>query len=242
MDIIDKKYKVFKNGTVKNLEKNEFVPQRIDKNGYCVLNIITTNKEKKTMKAHRLVALTFIPNPENKPQVNHLDGNKKNNDVSNLEWCTGKENVKHAIKTGLKKNQTGENHFLNVIKEKEVIKVCEFLEKGYTPNMIREEMNEVNLKKQSFLNIIYDIKRRKNWAHISKNYIFKENEIKQSFRATRFTYEQIKKICELIASGKTNAEIQQMIFNEKTKSTGDLISGIRNNKKHRIISNMYWKD
>ena len=49
MNIIDKKYKVFKNGTVKNLEKNEFVPQRIDKNGYCVLNIITTNKEKKTM-------------------------------------------------------------------------------------------------------------------------------------------------------------------------------------------------
>ena len=70
----------------------------------------------------------------------------------------------------------------------------------------------------------------------------KENEIKQNFRATRFTYEQIKKIYELIASGKTNAEIQQMIFNEKTKSTGDLISGIRNNKKHRIISNMYWKD
>ena len=105
MDIIDKKYKVFKNGTVKNLEKNEFVPQRIDKNGYCVLNIITTNKEKKTMKAHRLIALTFIPNPENKPQVNHIDGNKQNNDVSNLEWVSRQENITHAWSTGLSTNE-----------------------------------------------------------------------------------------------------------------------------------------
>lgn len=56
----------------------------------------------KNISIHRLVAITFIPNVENKKEVNHIDGNKLNNSVNNLEWCTHKENVHHAINTGLR--------------------------------------------------------------------------------------------------------------------------------------------
>ena len=64
--------------------------------------VLMKNGKQINALVHRLIAQTFIPNPENKPEVNHKDGNKENNSVFNLEWCTHKENVHHAIETGLK--------------------------------------------------------------------------------------------------------------------------------------------
>jgi hypothetical protein len=67
--------------------------------------IFYKNKLRKNIRVHRLVAGAFIPNPENKPQVNHIDGNKKNNNVNNLEWNTQLENIRHAYRTGIKSNK-----------------------------------------------------------------------------------------------------------------------------------------
>src|SRR5574344_246958 len=69
----------------------------LDKKYLCVS--FTKNWKSKHKKVHRLVAEAFIPNLNNKPQVNHIDGNKLNNKVDNLEWCTAKENIEHYIKT-----------------------------------------------------------------------------------------------------------------------------------------------
>ena len=64
--------------------------------GYYRIRIVNIHDEQKLMLTHRLIALAFIENPHNKPQVNHKDGNKLNNDSYNLEWVTNKENSKHA--------------------------------------------------------------------------------------------------------------------------------------------------
>ena len=69
--------------------------------GYIAVYLYKHNKIKNA-KVHRLVAQAFIPNPENKPQVNHIDGDKTNNKADNLEWCTPSENQRHANRTGLR--------------------------------------------------------------------------------------------------------------------------------------------
>ena len=74
---------------------------KVNENGYIKVYVYN-----KSYALHRVVALTFIENPENKEQVNHIDGNKINNSVNNLEWVTNKENQIHKFKTGLGNNYT----------------------------------------------------------------------------------------------------------------------------------------
>ena len=78
-----------------------YLKHRIDKDGYFRYTLCVKGKTK-SFYAHRLVAQAFIPNPNNKPQVNHIDGNKQNNYVDNLEWCTIQENNLHALRNGLR--------------------------------------------------------------------------------------------------------------------------------------------
>ena len=86
------------NGTFHHHMEEKILVQRIEKHGYARVNLYL-NGESKTMKVHRLVAEAFIPNPENKPQVNHKDENPLNNCVDNLEWCTASYNVNYGTRT-----------------------------------------------------------------------------------------------------------------------------------------------
>lgn len=96
------KYTVDIFGNVKN-SKGEVLKKRENEFGYYDIGLYKNNKQSR-YKVHRLVAKAFIPNPQNKEQVNHIDGNKHNNCVWNLEWVTAKENTHHAIVTELRKD------------------------------------------------------------------------------------------------------------------------------------------
>lgn len=102
----DERYEVSNTGKVRSTNYNKTgktkeLKQKIDKYGYCVVTLHINGKQKYP-SVHRLVAKAFIPNPNNLPQVNHKDTDKKNNNVSNLEWCTCSGNIKHAFDSGLK--------------------------------------------------------------------------------------------------------------------------------------------
>lgn len=98
---------VTENGEVFVNETGKALTPKNNGNGYLRIYI---PKIKKRFLLHRLVATAYIPNPDNKPQVNHIDGNKHNNSASNLEWCTGQENMSHFYETMSGKPVLVDNH------------------------------------------------------------------------------------------------------------------------------------
>lgn len=90
------------------LRKGKIFNPSEDKDGYIVTSLCKNGKMY-NVRLHRLVAESFIPNPMNKLHVNHIDGDKRNNSISNLEWNTPEENIAHAVKTNLR-NDKGINN------------------------------------------------------------------------------------------------------------------------------------
>lgn len=113
-------YEVSNFGEIRNIKTSLLRRLNKDRKGYLYASLWKNNKGK-CVKAHRAVAEAFIPNPLNKPQVNHKDCNVSNNHVSNLEWCTPKENSQHMVNLGNStKGEKSGNHVLTDVKVREI--------------------------------------------------------------------------------------------------------------------------
>ncbi len=152
-------YSVDTNGVVYNDTTEHTLKGRL-KGGYHLVCI-----DQRYKPVHRFVAEMFCENPENKLEVNHIDGIKTNNHYSNLEWVTHKENMAHATRTGLWKPHVGINHGRATITEEEVHRLCKRIanKKGYSAKVFPSHITK---------DIFHNIKRRTTWTHISKNYVW----------------------------------------------------------------------
>lgn len=137
--------KSFKHGKVKILKPS------VSRNGYLYINLKSNGVHKRCL-IHRLVAILFIPNPDNKPQVNHIDGNKQNNRVDNLEWVTGSENITHAYELGLQKS--GEQHHKSKFTAEDVKFIRNVYVKGDKKFGARPLARQFNVSQPAILNIV----------------------------------------------------------------------------------------
>jgi len=130
----------------------------LDQKGYLRIGL-SKNSKNTTHKVHRIVAIAFIENKSNKPQVNHKNGIKSDNRALNLEWADNSDNQIHAFKHGLNVARKGENHSMSKLCEADVLKIRGMYISGNTQTEISKIYNVTQAN-------ISEIVTKKSWSHI----------------------------------------------------------------------------
>jgi DNA-binding XRE family transcriptional regulator len=162
---LNRNYYISDDGRIFNKDMKELKPSATgynynDKaNHYCYVTLIIDGK-RKNKYIHRLVAEAFIPNPNNYPQVNHKDGNRCNNSVQNLEWCSNIQNQLHKLEV-LNIDYTGEKNPANKLSKDEVLKIKELLENS---NLSQKKIGDMFGISQT---TIHEIKYGYVWSHVT---------------------------------------------------------------------------
>jgi hypothetical protein len=218
-------YYIYDDGRVYTTLRKKFMTPSTSNSGYLRIKVFDTNGKPKLVFVHRLVAEAFIPNPDNKPQVNHIDGNKKNNTVENLEWVTAQENSVHAFNTGLRHGRKGKDCAATKWPEETIIRICELLsENKYTDKEIAQITNTNRA-------LVISIRMGTTWAHISSRY--------PNIRARKDTCRFVKfhdYVDGMILAKKPKAFIFDKLMKEglTKREAYNLVNGrIRNNRKLR---------
>ncbi len=184
-------YSVTEGGKVFSFLSKRFLKssEAISKNNVITLRVNLFNEDgPKTIETYKLVANAFIPNPDNLPVINHKDGNRRNNCVANLEWCTQEHNMRHAVETGLLKTRS--------LTEETVHNILQMMEEGYR-NVDISEICGISYS------VIVKIRQGENYRPLWEQYsipckkhsvsISKVLKIKQLLKDSVLSVEQIAK-------------------------------------------------
>lgn len=181
---------------------------------------LCTNGIQDRRSVHRIVAEHFLTNEENKPQVNHKDGDKLNNHVDNLEWVTPSENGLHAYKMGLNEPQKGTDHGRSILDETEVMSIYHLAKSEVIPQKEIAERFDVTVATVS------DIKLGRRWGHITQKQSDRAQELEKEVNSLHWRNEWIKaqeEIGHLEATvhdqKKENASLQEALESILTESS-----------------------
>ena len=189
-DIDENRYLVSNSGKVFDLWNNRYISQFGYYNDYQSVSLHLSTGLKKHVLLHRLVGMAFIPGDWNL-QINHKDGKKTNCTEDNLEWVTSRENLMHALDTGL--HRYGEDRSDAILTNNQVRIICEDLMQR---RRISEILNHIGLPDtHRNRKLVVDVKRRKTFTRISKDYEFSTDILAER----EFSNETVHEICRILA-------------------------------------------
>jgi hypothetical protein len=180
---------------------------------YRMVSIVNNSGKRLIALVHRIVAETYIDNPNGYPIVNHIDGDKSNCAINNLEWCTYSYNNKHAYDLGLRRHFKGVDSNFAKYSEEDVKAICREL-------CYEQSVADISAKLSLPVSLIASIKGRMSWTHISKDYKFVDSKYytKKCMRdKIGYYWEQgksVEDICDILgwpSDGKYNSKYKRRV-------------------------------
>ncbi len=235
-------YTISNLGKIFNTETNHYLPQNQDyhKNKYITIRLKLLDGSHIYAQHHRIILMTFnyIQGCESL-DVNHKDGIKYHNWLSNLEWMTRSENIQHALQNNL--FNVGETRNNSILSNSDVEKICKLISQGKTNKEIIDIMNIHNCNLSS---IIQNIKNGHSWTHISNKY-----DLSNMWNKNKFTNDQIHLICKYFETYGKNKSYKDVLryldidvdslSNNELNILNNSISGIRSKKTFKEICIKY---
>ena len=227
-------YVVSNYGTVKNITSGKILRHAITRCGYHFVTLYV-NRTRNYKRVHRLVASAFIENPYGKPTVNHIDGDKDNNTVWNLEWATSAEQNVHAYSIGLMRARKGSESHYAKINETVAHEICLLLSQGKSKNYISSKLNVSK-------SIIKHILQKDSWVDVSSKYDIDANSVERSNArdSNKYTILNESLVFDILSMRDSGLSYRDIADNLGSNITKDSVRDVCRGKTWKDISKKYY--